>query len=134
MINLPQIPVHIIATFILDGVNYEIEHFHIDFKQPTDYKNQPQSELRGGQLIIEILQIADDNLYEWARNAVRRKDCTVIFENEMVGTVLRIEIANAYCAKLTRTVDAFSGTQTTLVIAPESVILNGLEHLNFWPN
>jgi hypothetical protein len=37
-----------------------------------------------------------------------------------------------YSYILVRQINAYTGTSTVLVIAPEKVKLNGIEHDNFW--
>jgi hypothetical protein len=43
---------HINAKFSLDGETFEVEHFGINFEQPTDFKGQPQHEIGGGHLFF----------------------------------------------------------------------------------
>jgi hypothetical protein len=47
-------------------------------------------------------------------------------------TVLKVEFTNAYCINLSRHINAYSGTNTVLVISPEKVKLGGIEHDNLW--
>lgn len=130
--DLLQPLAHITSKLTVDGVDYEVEHFNIKFRQSSDFKGQPQHEVKGGQVIIELTRVADDVLYEWAKNSVRRKDCVVVFENEYQGTVLRIQLFETYCIKLMCTVDVYKGAQTTLVFAPERVVVNDVLHTNYW--
>lgn len=132
MLNLLPLA-HINAKFILDGKNYDVEHFHIGFTQPTDHKGQPQHELKGGQINITLSHIADDNLYLWAKTSTMRKGGTVLFQTDLGITVLRVIFENAYCINLSRDIDAMKGSSTTLTISTEKISLNGLEHDNFWP-
>lgn len=36
--------------FKIDGKEYEVEQFKIGFSQPSDFKGEPQSEIKGEQL------------------------------------------------------------------------------------
>lgn len=123
---------HIEAKFLLDGEKYDVEAFNISFSQPTDYKGQPQHEVRGGQMSITLAQAADDNLYLWAKTATSQKKGQVLFQTDMGKTVLRIDFINAYCVTLSRNINAFTGTKTSLVISAENVTVNDIEHQNFW--
>jgi hypothetical protein len=38
------------AKLILNGKEYEIETFDIQFRQPFDYKGEPQREVKGGSM------------------------------------------------------------------------------------
>ena len=124
---------HLIAKFVLDGKSYEIEQFRIGFVQPTDYKGQPQHELKGGQILIKTPQMADDNLYLWAKKSTLLKDGVVLFQTDLGITVLELNFFKAYCISLTREINAYNGTSTSLILSPEIVKLNGIEHDNFWP-
>lgn len=123
---------HIQVKFILDGETFEVEHFGIKFKQPTDYKGQPQHEIEGGQLTIHISRVATDNLYRWAKTSTLRKSGTVLFQTDLGMTIIEVEFVNAYCIDLSRHINAKTGTSTILLISPEKVKLNGTEHDNFW--
>lgn len=131
MINLPFS--HIVGKFNLDGKEYDMETFNIKFTQPIDYKGQPQHEIQGGILMISITQSADNNLYLWAKTSTMRKSGQVLFQTDLGITVLRINFSNAYCITLVRDINAISGTKTDLIISPEMVTMNGIEHTNFWP-
>jgi hypothetical protein len=123
---------HITVKFHLDGESFEVEHFDIDFVQPTDFRGQPQHEIRGGQMNLRLSQAATDNLYTWAKTSTLRKNGVLLFQTDLGMTVLELEFTNAYCVNMTRKINAYIGTNTVLVIAPEKVKLNGIEHDNFW--
>jgi hypothetical protein len=127
-----QVDTHVEAKFVLDGKEYDIEHFGINFSQETDHKGQPQHETRGGQISITLTQSVGDNIYDWGKRADKRKDGKILFQSKTEGTVLEIVFSNAYCSKLTKTISAFSGTKTNLVISPEKVKMNGITHDNRW--
>ena len=50
------------TKFSIDGETYEVEHFDINFEQPTDFRGQPQHEIGGGQITVHISQIPSNNL------------------------------------------------------------------------
>lgn len=127
-----QVDANIEATFILDGKEYDVEHFFISFDQSVDFKGQPQHETRGGQLSLVLTQAADDIIYDWAMKATLRKDGKIKFLSRTQGTVLEASFMNARCVKLVRSIDAFSGTKSSLTIAPEKVNMNGIVHDNQW--
>lgn len=124
---------HLEVKFVLDGTSYTVSDFKIGFAQPTDYKGQPQHEIQGGQFVVTLSQAADSNLYLWAKNPTALKGGSVLFQTDLGITVLRIVFAQAYCVSLSRNVDDTTGTQTILVISPEEVSIDGVEHNNFWP-
>jgi len=130
-ISLPY--AHVVASFLLDGKEYGVENFHIVFAQPNDFKGQPQHETRGGQFTLVLTQAADDNLYLWAKTATLLKNGQVFFKTDLGIRILTILFQKAYCVNLTLKINASSGTSTTLIISPEDISLNGVEHTNLWP-
>ena len=123
---------HINAKFSLDGETYEVEHFDINFEQPTDFRGQPQHEIGGGQMTLHLSQIPSNNLYLWAKTSTSRKSGVILFQTDVGMTVMKVEFSNAYCINLTRQINAHTGTNTTLVISSEKVKINGIEHDNVW--
>ncbi|MEN9919023.1 MAG: hypothetical protein RL662_1459 [Bacteroidota bacterium] len=132
LFNLPF--VHVNVYLELDGQRYEAEHFSMGFAQDIDYKGQPQHEVKGGQLSLTFTQAMHDTVYIWAKKATLRKSGKIIFWSEMAGTILQIDFENANCIHLTHKINALTGTETTLAIAPEAVTLNGMKHTNKWRN
>ena len=47
-----QVDSDLTAWFILDGQEYEMSRFDINFAQSVDHKGQPQDEVRGGIMSI----------------------------------------------------------------------------------
>ncbi len=123
---------HINVKFTIDSETYEVEHFNINFEQPTDFRGQPQHEIGGGRITIHISQIPSDDLYYWAKKSTLRKSGIILFQTDLGMTVMKVEFSNAYCTFLTRQINAYTGTSTILVIAPEKVKINGIEHDNSW--
>jgi len=131
-LDLLQPLAHITAKFVLDGKEYEVEHFKIGFVQPTDYRGQPQHEIKGGRIHITLSHIADDNLYLWSKTSTMMKGGTVLFQTDLGMTVLRIIFEKGYCIYMSRDIDAARGSSTTITISAEIISLNGEEHDNFW--
>ena len=132
MIN-PFLPLtHLDVKFFLEGNEYMVEHFKVAFAQPTDHKGQPQHEIRGGQLVLVLSQAADDLLYDWAKRSTKLKDGEIVFHVEMSSPPLTVTFNRAYCIKLSCDIDEHTGIKTSLVISPEQIIMNGIEHNNFW--
>jgi hypothetical protein len=124
---------HLNVKLVLDGKNYGVEGFTMDFRQPVDYKNQPQHEILGGQMMITLPQAADKNLYAWAKTSTMLKNGTILFQTDLGMTVLEIKFENAYCIQLLRETADGGGTKTNMIVSPELVSLNGVEHQNHWP-
>lgn len=122
---------HIIAAISIDGEKFEVENFRVNFMQPTDFKGQPQHEITGGQISVNIPQAATDTLYNWAKKSTMQKSGEIVFQTDMGMTILTVAFTNAYCINLAREINASTGTFTSLTLSPQSIALNGVTHNNF---
>lgn len=127
-----QIDSKIDAKFVFENKQYEIEQFKINFTQGIDHKGQPQHEVSGGQIYIVLTQSVPDALYDWAKRDNKPKDGKILFQTEASGTVLEIAFFKANCVRFERNINCFSGTTTSLLIAPEKVLMNGIAHDKQW--
>ena len=123
---------HVIVKFYLEGKEYTVDGFKVGFTQDIDYRGQPQHETQGGTIYLRLYQAAEDTLFEWAKRSTMLKSGMIVFETEISNPVLRVEFTNAYCIGLTRSIHARTGTKTSLIISPEIIVLNGIDHNNFW--
>lgn len=127
-----QTDVQMNVFFEVDGKSYEVERFRILMGQPVDFKGQPVCETAGGQFLITLTRLIEDDLYVWGSKTGITKDGAVIFRSPSVGKVLHIEFFNARCTTLIHKVNAFSGTETQLIIAPQIIKMNGYDHYNWF--
>lgn len=134
LFNFPQVDTSIDVVFSVDGDEYEVEQFKIAFHQPVDNrKNQPEGEVRGGRIMITLSQTVKSNIYGWALKHWMKKGGNILFKTGTSGVIFNIQFNNAYCIKLHRNIDAIGGgLTTTIIISPETVMLNGVEFDNSW--
>lgn len=130
--NFPLVDSNVTVWLKMDGKEYEVEQFKIQFSQSMDNKGEPQTETKGGQLMLTLTEALPDIFYEWAIKAKQEKNGEVSFKIETGNAPLKIEFYRATCINFTRTMSAHGGLQTNLVLAPERLIINGHEHDNFW--
>ena len=131
-LNFPLVDSNITVWLIIEGNEYEVEQFKIGFSQLVDDKGEPESETKGGQLMITLNEALPDSFYEWVMKSKKEKDGEVSFRVETENAPLRIEFYRANCISFNRTTNAHGGLQTNLILAPERLMLNGIEHDNFW--
>lgn len=112
---------------------FDILYLKFRTKIYSSYKRQSEHEVKGGHLLITLSEAADNNLYLWAKKSTLLRDGQVLFQTDIGISVLRINFSNAYCINLSRDINTSTGTTTTLIIAPETVDINGVTHKNFWP-
>lgn len=133
LFNFPQIDSNVNVTFSVDGDEYEVGMFKIGFHQPVDAnKNQPESEVRGGRLMVTLTQTVESNIYSWAVKPWVKKSGVVSFKTGTAGVIFEVKFSNAYCISLKRLVQIGSGLTTALVISPEKLTMNGIEFDNRW--
>ena len=123
---------HVEATLVVDGREYEMEHFGINFVQEVDHTGQPQAEMKGGQLSVTLTQAVEYGIYDRAKRADKRKDGKIPFRSQTEGTVLEIAFFNADCVSLKYKVNVMTGAEISPTIAPEKVAMNGITHNNGW--
>lgn len=135
MFNLPQIDSNTTVWFILDGKEYELSQFSISFVQPSDDKGEPQNQVRGGRMLLTLIEAMPENIYSWAMRTGITKSGEVVFRTQTGSAPLKISFTNAYCVGFDRMINATGGGLTTaLTVTPETVLLNETELDNRWIN
>lgn len=127
-----QVDSKIDAFLVLESKKYELANFQIVFGQPTDFKGQPQQEVKGGQFILSLTQLVEDSIYAWAKKSNSLKTGEIVFSTQSEGTVLKITFIDASCISLLQKVNAFSGLEIMLVVSPRQVVMNKVIHDNQW--
>lgn len=131
LFSLPQIDSDLTACFILDGQEYEMSHFDINFAQSIDHKGQPQDEVRGGIMSITLSQTLPENIYRWGMTSIP-KNGFVIFKSKTTNPPLKINFINAYCIRFSRNISNKGGLESQLVISPDEIVINGISFDNHW--
>lgn len=131
LFSLPQIDSDLTAWFILDGKEYEMSQFNINFGQSVDHKGQPQDEVRGGRMLIALTQTLPDSIYRWAMSSIP-KNGEVVFRSKTTSAPLRVEFMNAYCVNFQRQIIDRGGVNTVLIISPDEISINGISFDNRW--
>lgn len=131
LFSLPQIDSDLTACFILDGQEYEMSHFDINFAQSIDHKGQPQDEVRGGIMSITLSQTLPENIYRWGMTSIP-KNGFLIFKSKTTNPPLKINFINAYCIRFSRNISNKGGLESQLVISPDEIVINGISFDNHW--
>ncbi|MFK8274589.1 type VI secretion system tube protein TssD [Capnocytophaga cynodegmi] len=123
-IGLFQPDANLEVFLILNGKEYELSQFNCDFVQHTDIKGEPQSEIKGGKLIVTIEQFPDNQIFYWAINEFSKKSGEIVFRNKTSSASLKIKFDNAYCVNMIQKIDTYTGVTSTFLISPERIYLN----------
>ena len=129
--QLPRVDSDLTVFLVLDGQEYEVSQFNINFNQQVDYKGQPQDEVRGGKILVGLTQILSDNIYSWAMKSIP-KNGEIAFRSKTTNAPLRIEFFNAYCVNFEREMGESMGLISKLIISPDEILVNGLSFDNHW--
>jgi hypothetical protein len=101
----PQVDTDTSGWLIVDGKEYEINHFSFEVRQWVDHKGQPQSEVRGSQITVTLTQTVPENIYHWAMRT-QAKNGEVVFKSKTASAPLKIQFTDGYCTDLVRTVNS----------------------------
>lgn len=133
LFNFPQVDSNVNVIFCIDGDEYAVEQFKIGFHQPVNgIKNQPESEVRGGRIMITLSQTVKSSIYGWAVKPWVRKSGAVLFKTGTSGVIFEVGFTNASCISLKRSISISIGVNTSLILSPENINLNGIDFNNNW--
>jgi hypothetical protein len=127
----PQVDTDVNGWLTVDGREYEICQFDIEIKQWVDFKGQPQSEVRGGQILVVLTETLPESMCHWAMRT-QAKNGEVVFKSKTASAPLKVQFTNGYCMDLVRSTHDKLGLRTRLVISYEKVVINGIELDNRW--
>jgi hypothetical protein len=131
MFDFFRIDSDVTVWMVIDGEEYELNQFKVNFGQGIDYKGQPQNEVRGGRIMITLTQIVPNNIYKWGMTSTM-KNGEIVFRSKTTNAPLRILFENAYCVNFERDLSQSNGLSSTLIISPEYININGFNFDNHW--
>ena len=133
LLNLPQPEGEVTAYLVLEGKEYELRSFFTEFGQPSDYKGQPQGEIKGGLIHFSLYQLPGDNFNRWMFSPSMRKSGEIQFRKKGSSMPLRITFTDAQCVSYKKEIGRKDiGFEAKFVISPKEIALNGLLHSNEW--
>lgn len=130
--NFPLIDSAVKVYLHINQHEFLVDQFKIDFMKPIDDKGEPQGETRGGQFVVTLSQTVPEDIYQWILGLGVKKSGELIFKNQISNAPLKLEFFNAACVNFTRETNAYGGLMTVLYIAPQRLLINGVEHDNEW--
>jgi hypothetical protein len=87
-----------LSTLHIDGEEYNVLEFNIDFKQDTDTTGKPIGDAKGGtvKLIIEATQ--NSTFLSWMLNSNLTKDGKIIFyRRDALSKMKELDFKKAFC-------------------------------------
>ena len=120
------------AYLEINGENYELSAFDLTCEQPTDFKGQPVSDIRGGSVGFTIPQMPDATLRKWMIHSDQLMDGEFQFRRGDQSMPLRICFQQAYCIQMTPCKGSKGEMMTSFVIRANELILNEKSLFNDW--
>jgi hypothetical protein len=125
----------IVVAFFFREKRYILEEFDMDFRQDTNDKNQPESDVYGGLITLTISETPDEWLTAWMMNLQEKHDGELRFlinaPKIMESAALHIVFKDAYCVSYQKVIHpAGAGLLTTLIISPRVVKIGQEEFEN----
>jgi hypothetical protein len=119
------------AKLILNGTEYEIDRFNIRFQKAFDFKGEPQQEVKGGIMSMEINHVVDKQINEWMFNQSVKHSGEVTFASfsRIATPVITIEFTNGRCFRYSKIISHSSASYSIFVTA-EEIKINGIDHSN----
>ena len=118
------------ARLYLNGKEYSVDTFSIQFQESFDFKGEPQREVKGGLLTIGLNQATDEQLNYWMFHPEVYYSGSIVFASfsRIANPVIVIEFFKGRCVRYSKNIDP--SISLTLVITARMIKINGLEHKN----
>jgi hypothetical protein len=118
------------ARLYLNGKEYPIDTFSIEFQESFDFKGEPQEEVKGGLLSVGFNQVTDDQLNYWIFHPEVYYSGSVVFASasRIANPVIIIEFFEGRCAKYSKNISP--SLSLNITITARKIKVNGMEHKN----
>jgi hypothetical protein len=119
------------AKLYLNGNEYAIDAFDIQFQQSVDFKGEPQREVKGGLLSMTFNQTSDEQLNYWMFHKDIRYSGSVVFSSfsRLASPIITIYFENGCCAKYSKNIGN-SSISFNIIISAQKISINGIDHKN----
>lgn len=87
-----------LAKLAIDGEEFNVLEFDINFSQKTDFTNKPDDITRGGSFRVVIESDRNTDFLSWMLSTHEMKDGTVIFyRRDAMSKMKELKFTKAYC-------------------------------------
>jgi hypothetical protein len=124
--------------FIDGGTGYTVRSFSWSLRQPTDLVGRPDARVQGGQLLVEVDSVPDEQVHHWALDDTKKMSGHIIVESDDNASTARktIKFSDAYCISLSKQFDGSASTQSmtmTLTLSANKIQSGSVVLDNQWP-
>ena len=94
------------AKLYLNGKEYAIDAFDIQFQQSVDFKGEPQREVKGGLLSLTFNQVSDEQLNYWMFHTEVKYSGSIVFASlsQIASPVIIINFENGRCTRYSKNI------------------------------
>jgi hypothetical protein len=118
------------AILTLNGIEYAIDTFRVDFAQSHDYKGKPQREAKGGILHMTFYRTADEQLNYWMFHNKVSYSGTITFSpfSRTETPHVIIKFIQGRCARYSKFAEGVIGL--SIVVTAKKIFINDIDHQN----
>lgn len=119
----------------IDGEEYNVLDFNIDFKQGTDTTGKPSGVPHGGKVKVIIEATHNTSFLSWMLDANQTKDGKVIFyRRDALSKMKELSFTKAYCIAYSErfTSTTQSPMQITMEITAKELTFGDARFSNHW--
>ncbi|WP_269221852.1 MULTISPECIES: type VI secretion system tube protein TssD [Flavobacterium] len=124
-----------LSTFHVDGEEYNVLEFNIDFKQGTDTTGKPIGGPKGGAIKLTVEATQNTKFLSWMLNSELTKDGKIIFyRRDALSKMKELTFKKAFCInyheQFTSTTDI--PMKITLEIIAKDIVFGDAKFSNNW--
>lgn len=123
------------AKFLVNGIEYNVKHYHYSGTQPTDSSNKPAAIPIQWYIELTVEASNDSFLYHWFTEPEVSHDGKLVFYNNDIGAAMRTtEFKKRYCVDYDEDFSDTGGQPMIIDIAISAgeVDINGIGHKKPW--
>ncbi|MDJ1467189.1 type VI secretion system tube protein TssD [Cytophagaceae bacterium DM2B3-1] len=121
------------ATLQVEGGEYDVLSCNFSFGQATDDKGRPASNVKGGNLFIQIVTSDDTALLGWMIDPYKKTNGSIVFKKiDEDSTLKEVKFEDAYCVGYSESFNSTSASAMTvsLNISARKIEVSGVAHEN----
>lgn len=123
------------ATFTLDGTDYDVISCVYSFGQATDEKGRPASDVRGGNITVQIAVSDDSSIMGWMIDPYAKKNGSIVFKKiDQDSTLKEVKFEDGYCVGYSESFNANSASAMTMTlnISARKISVGDATHEKKW--
>ena len=123
------------ATLTVNSKDFDVISCVYSFGQATDEKGRPASDVKGGNISLQIVATDDDTMIEWMVDPYKKQDGSIAFKKiDQDSTLKTVQFKDAYCVGFSESFNANSAAAmtATLNLSAGSITIGNATLDNKW--